>query len=168
MVFLGAKYQDEIFAIIDPEYVPKEFGGTCEWELPKGGPIPDYNLKFPVDDRDWQKVTVPRSDKFCVSIEFSEPLENSGTKPSIAWEFKTGDYDIEFSVIYSDSPTSTTTTDLIPKNKVSSYITAVIGKIEVEKPGLYQLTWDNTYSWTRSKKLEYILTITGNHKLSSK
>jgi len=160
MVFLGSDFHAEIAKLIDPIYLPKEFGGTTEWSMPKGGSIAKLNMKFPEDKRPWAKVTVGRSDKHKIVIHIPKVSEQQ----IIKWEFRTKDYDIAFGLLHSDSKDAPTS-EIIKIEKVSSNTTTISGAHRVEKPGLYHLVWDNSSSWTRSKEMELILSVEGDHSI---
>jgi len=166
MIFLGSDYK-EIFQVVDSAFVPVEFGGTCEWELPKGGPITNYNLQFPVDERVWKKVVVPRADKFAETVHF--PNYSPEMEGVVKWEFKTKDYDIEFGVFHSET-LEHNRSPIVKSEKVQSNVFTISGSLKLTKSGYYHFTWDNTFSWTRSKDLEFILEIEGGgeHKIVQK
>ncbi|KAH8859776.1 SEC14-like protein [Schistosoma japonicum] len=50
--------------------------------------------------------------------------------------------------------------EIIPMKRVSSHEKIVQGNLVVEKPGVYIFALDNTYSWTKSKRLWYHLSVT--------
>jgi len=149
----SSNYKEIMFKIVDPSMVPVDLGGTCAWVLPKGGPIPNYNLKFPEDTREWTKVNVPRADKFILNKHFSNETND------FKLEFRTKDYDIDFGIFYSgENPQfQESNLSIIPNEKVQSQISPIIKVVKIEKAGYYHLVWDNTFSWTKSKDLEYIL-----------
>jgi len=46
---------------------------------------------------------------------------------------------------------------LIQVERVESQKSTVHGMFQAEKPGEYVLYWDNSYSWSRSKELKYVV-----------
>ncbi|CAH8484215.1 unnamed protein product [Schistosoma turkestanicum] len=65
--------------------------------------------------------------------------------------------------ITSDSNTTQETyIEVIPMKRISSHEKIVQGTLSVEESGVYFLALDNTYSWTKSKRLWYHLSVTGS------
>ncbi|CAH8498020.1 unnamed protein product [Schistosoma intercalatum] len=63
--------------------------------------------------------------------------------------------------VTSDSSKSPDTyIEMIPMKRVSSHEKIVQGTLSVENSGVYILVLDNTYSWTKSKRLWYHLSVT--------
>ena len=66
----------------------------------------------------------------------------------VAWQFKTRKFDIGFSTTFNNRPQS-------PYSRDNSNDEYVRGFYVCPEVGIFQLSWDNSYSWRRSKLLIY-------------
>merc|ERR1712012_835755 len=74
---------------------------------------------------------------------------------SVYWEFALEGYDLSFSIVSrSQGVGGAEEHVVVPEETLSSGIVHS-GSFKAEKPGTVVLTWDNSYSWTRSKTLAY-------------
>jgi hypothetical protein len=131
------------------------------------GPIAKLGLTFPKDEREWKQITVGRSSKHTTVIHFPRQARD-GDRHVIAWEFKTADYDIAFGVLHShDAHVNSERADnsLVAVDRVNSHEMPICGRWELkaEEHGYFHLVWDNSSSYLRSKSLQYILSIEGEH-----
>lgn len=145
-------------------------GGTCAWKLPLAGSISKLNLTFPKDEREWKQVTVSRAAKHTTVIHFPRQARE-GERHVISWEFKTTDYDISFGVLHSTQHVKEADTGnanpLVPVDRVNSHEMPITGRWELkaEESGYVHLVWDNSSSYLRSKSLQFILSVEGEHSL---
>jgi len=104
-----------------------------------------------ITPKTFNTAVVPRSGEFELSFQL-----DAGTV--FYYEFKTEDYDVGFGIKYQKvkghPPEQFSEIKRYESNSIP-----VWGKIHVEKPGVYTLIWDNSYSWTRSKDLLYITSV---------
>ncbi|XP_035222711.1 SEC14-like protein 2 [Stegodyphus dumicola] len=71
----------------------------------------------------------------------------------IEWEFETNK-DIGFSLLYKENNTEETKVkELIPKQRIHTCISEETGVFKCERPGIYIIEFDNTYSWMFQKEI---------------
>ena len=75
----------------------------------------------------------------------------------LQWEFTSEGYDIGFGVflVAESKKTGEPVNELVALDKRSSHLVPEDGGLTCEKIGTYTVKFDNSYSWTRSKKLHY-------------
>eukprot|EP01129_Flabellula_baltica_P001348 TRINITY_DN11228_c0_g1_i1.p1 TRINITY_DN11228_c0_g1~~TRINITY_DN11228_c0_g1_i1.p1 ORF type:complete len:371 (-),score=85.00 TRINITY_DN11228_c0_g1_i1:58-1170(-) len=124
-----------IFSRILPEdEIPIFAGGTKEGVAPGGK---GHNW------RGTREINIPRSDTYIKQFEVKE----AGSEISYYFDC---DRDIKFSINYEGSI-------ILDLGKVKKHEGSVIA----EETGTYQLVFDNTYSWTKSKTINYKKTVYG-------
>lgn len=154
---LGANYTDTLLEYIDADQLPAFLGGSltdpdgnprCVTMINQGGEVPEkYFLDIKEIYEHMSVSTITRGDK----LELDYLIEKPGS--ILRWEFKTEDYDIGFGVNHTENGV---TTAILPMKRVNSHHVAEDGSITCKKPGTYTLRFDNSYSWTKGKKLFYV------------
>lgn len=129
------------------EDLPIPYGGDYSYTFPEKKDYKYFKKLFDSVKLKWEKEHVSRSGVF----ELPFKLDKDQT---LTWEFKTKDYDISFGVFYRDANNKETAH--IESTRVNSQTKTITGTLLVDKPGLYILRWDNSYSWTRGKDLLYV------------
>jgi metal transporter CNNM len=133
---------------ISPEFLPKRYGGTLEYDLPQRLPIEDLKKELAgIPPKQWISAVVPRSEEFSKSFD----LEAGSV---FHYEFKTADYDVGFGIKFRKA-NGHPIEPFIESKRFDSNVIPAWGRFKVEKAGTYILVWDNTYSWTRGKDLFY-------------
>ncbi|XP_063448781.1 retinal-binding protein-like [Mytilus trossulus] len=152
----GGDYKDLLLRYIDADNLPACYGGkltdpdgnpNCASMIGQGGPVPkefylentDFNLQL-------QSATVPNGDK--LYLEYI--VEKTGSV--LSWEFKTEEHDISFGLFLWENEKYK---ELLPIERTDSNVVIQDGTYTCEKSGKYFLCFDNSFSWTRSKKLRY-------------
>ena len=90
-------------------------------------------------------------------------LEYKVTEPGsiLHWYFRTEGYDIGFGVYRKEEGQSNGRMDeIIALDKRESHLMAEDGCYTCNKQGIYVVKFDNSYSWTKSKKLHYQIGLT--------
>ncbi|WAR03476.1 RALB-like protein [Mya arenaria] len=73
--------------------------------------------------------------------------------PPAPWAFRSEEYDMGFGVqLVQDSGKAHF---LVPLQRVNSHLVAEDGAVVCDQPGTYKLVFDNSFSWTRAKKVYY-------------
>jgi len=128
---------------IDLESFPRVFGGKCTCEkdvcIEGGGPIietPDVNFK---------EVTVGARDVYTETVHISKH------GATLAWEFSTVSYNIQFGIVYENGEN---VEESVPLQKVESHESSQSGSLTCKK-GKYHIKWDNTHSMLRAKTLKF-------------
>ncbi|CAG7636611.1 unnamed protein product [Allacma fusca] len=150
------KWKKAVLTGIPSNQLPKHWGGTkegndeyCSNTVCMGGTVPTKyyaNGQVSTDGSDDITLTVGAGSKFEMDLDIAVP--NS----SLKWNFKTDGYDIGFSVKFENK-------EVVPYRRVDSHKTREEGSITCDRTGIYQLSFDNTYSRLRSKTLHYFVTI---------
>ncbi|KAK2170799.1 hypothetical protein NP493_1141g00043 [Ridgeia piscesae] len=160
---LGRNWKEVLLRAVDKDQLPAYWGGDavdpegdahCRSQIAQGGKIPSsYYLKEQVSlDRDkMEKVTLQKGTKFDLKFHAKEP------EVIIRWLFETEDCDIGFGVLYraEDGPDNGSWEEVVPVNRVNSYLVPEDGSIVCGKAGIYMLRFDNSYSWVHGKTLYY-------------
>jgi len=137
---------------ISPDNLPKKYGGNMDYDLPARKELDVLKAELgKITPKTFNSAVVPRSGEFELSFQL-----DAGTV--FYYEFKTEDYDVGFGIKYQKVKGHPPEQFYEIKRYESNSI-PVWGKIHVEKPGVYTLIWDNSYSWTRSKDLLYITSV---------
>ncbi|KAK3577712.1 hypothetical protein CHS0354_000410 [Potamilus streckersoni] len=154
---LGADTKEFLLKHIDADQLPAYLGGTltdpdgnprCITMICQGGDVPEkYYLDSSELLQHMQEATIPRGDKILVEFEVGSPGS------ILRWEFKTEDHDVGFGVLLKDGQKNV---PIVPVKRVNSHLVAEDGSIVCDMAGTYLLCFDNTFSWTRSKKIYYL------------
>jgi len=139
----GAK----MLAVIPEEYVPKELGGKSEYLISQvgGGELSKYTSHLPK----------PFKVQIAAWKDFTKEVEADKAGTNIGWEFSTESYDIGFEVTGPNGEV------VVPYQRHNSNVKVVSGLHSAENPGKYLLRWDNSYSYTNTKTLNYSIFVDG-------
>uniref|UniRef100_A0A6B2L6M4 CRAL-TRIO domain-containing protein n=1 Tax=Arcella intermedia TaxID=1963864 RepID=A0A6B2L6M4_9EUKA len=146
VVILGSNYQEELKKVIPPDSLPKEYGGELDY-LPKGGGSIKELLH--------QHNPTPKMQKTDIAYSFSVTVKVP-KGAHLGWQFKTKHYDISFSLFFHETEDGERTTVLEAKRE-ESHKGVIEGVEQANDDGYFTLFWDNSYSWTRSKHLKYLI-----------
>lgn len=162
ILVLGSDYKDELLKLISPEELPAFLGGQqtdpdgdprCITKVNWGGKIPEsYYLKDLVNTDKMTSSTVAAGQKLVLDINVS----NKGSV--LRWEFMTDDCDIAFGV-RRILPNDSGYNEVVPVERIKCHVVPEDGSYLCEDSGIYQVIFDNTYSWSRAKKLWYTVEV---------
>jgi len=157
---LGSDYLDVLTQEIDIDVIPSNLGGNAP-AISGGGPYynPGEEQVKSVGDP-WEVATVPRSGVHEKEVVITE------RGSIIFWEFSTEDHDVGFGVFYKRAGEDERIEDL-PVKRYDSNLEVIRDLLVANKPGTYILHWDNTFSWTKRKFLEYRYNVLAPSLLSS-
>lgn len=166
-------WQEELLKVVDADILPAFLGGKrtdpdgnplCKTVITSGGDVDEkYFIKTKdgcalAKDPDAKKLTVSRRSKYNVVIKVAE------ASSFIEWEFQTESKDIEFGVYYKETADQSKLKELVQKQRVEANLGSEAGLQTCEKPGIYILIFDNTYSWLQQKEIycrAYVVTPMG-------
>lgn len=163
---LGGDWKTEILEYIDKDNLPEYYGGKCRdpdgdplcrSRICYGGDVPlTYycNENYKTDsltEESYQVGCVKRGTALKLSFE----VESAGSV--LSWQYKSLDHDIGFGVFFTEKGKagSKAVEEMIPTERRDCHMIPEEGSILCEKPGIYILRFDNSYSWTRNKKILY-------------
>lgn len=163
---LGVDWKTELLEYIDEDNLPEYYGGTCR--DPNGDPLCRSKICYGGDvpesyyHKDNNKTEIWTNEQYevgCVkrgtALKLNFEVEVPGSV--LSWQYKSVDHDIGFGVFYSEkgSKHSKDLEEKIPTERRNCHMIPEEGSILCEKPGIYILRFDNSYSWTRNKKILY-------------
>jgi len=134
----ASNYYDEFVTLVEEELLPVYLGGTRENVAPGGG---SDSSAFFNDEDHIEEIVVPARDSRRIQIEVE--LDNT----ILEWKFMVESNDIKLNLLDSNG-----------KAIEQTQAPSSIGNITASA-GTYTLEFDNKYSWTRQKKIEYTLTM---------
>ena len=171
-IFGKQGWKETILSQLPAEVIPKYWGGTkvdadgnpkCPSIVCLGGKVPEFYYtqnKFSNSKNKSSMHTLNIGKGSCEKLEYKITIPNS----KIKWEFLTDDYDIEFGLDYKgDSELEI----LFQHERVNSHMNVEEGEMLCRNTGTYILSFDNTYSYLRPKKVYYNVEILGPSVLSS-
>lgn len=160
------KWQPVLLEAIEHDQLPAHFGGTLTdpdgnprytTKICQGGKIPKsyYSQKTnntsPPENTVFTTAVIKKGKKLC--LPFIAAVENSILK----WEFRVEDHDIKFGVSCQDLDGTESTP--VPVRKIDCHQSYETGVITCPAPATYNVIFDNSYSYIRSKKLHYSITM---------
>jgi len=159
-------WKKKVLERIDASELPVHWGGTrtdpdgdpyCKSKICMGGKVPEsYNVAKTnfVDMDNFTTGTVGRGSS--LQINYDVNVANS----ILRWQFMTDDNDIGFGVFKKTAEERQNKGDMeevVPTDRVNSHMVPEDGSVICKEPGTYVIRFDNTYSWVRSKKVQYLL-----------
>ncbi|CAH1802272.1 unnamed protein product [Owenia fusiformis] len=156
---LGGNFKEELLKYIDTEELPAFLGGSqtdpdgdpkCPSKICWGGDVPE---EFFLKDISVTENMVTSSVDPGKTKDLKFQIEKPGTM--LRWEFKTENYDIGFGLKFT-SPNGETH-DVMPVERVNSHMVPEDGDHICTEAGEYTIVFDNSFSWTRDKKLFYVI-----------
>ncbi|XP_050304373.1 SEC14-like protein 2 [Anthonomus grandis grandis] len=162
------KWKGKLLEHISPDQLPKHFGGDLEdpdgdpryiTKINQGGKVPKsfYTKNLQIDENATSKheyitTVIKKGDK--VTLEY--PVEEEGC--FLRWDFKTEDHDIRFGITLKDADGNAS--PAVRHTRVSSHEIDESGVLACQAPATYTVTFDNSYSLLRNKKLHYCIYVT--------
>ncbi|GBN38869.1 SEC14-like protein 2 [Araneus ventricosus] len=155
-------YKEDLLKAIDADVLPAFLGGTRT--DPDGNPKCPSTIKLAVavpkkcyKTKNMHRLKEqPEARKLIVSRKSKMPIELSVVEAGsvIEWEFETESKDIGFALSYKESANNKSEgVELIPKQRIDTNFQTETGMFQCEKPGVYILMFDNSYSWIYQKEI---------------
>ncbi|XP_071849345.1 SEC14-like protein 2 [Apostichopus japonicus] len=157
----GSNWQKSVTKYIDPDILPKHWGGNrvdengnpkCPEIVRLGGKVPEsYYVKDHLkSDESLTKLVIGKSSHKELKYQVVVP------KSAIRYQFKTDEGEISFGITYVQKGKDPVI--ILPVQKVQSHITSVDGEIATEEMGSYVIRFDNS-AMLKSKTLSYLIEI---------
>ncbi|XP_048763244.2 retinal-binding protein-like [Ostrea edulis] len=153
---IGGDYKEYLLKYIDATNLPVCYGGaltdpdgdpTCRTMICYGGEVPKhYYLQTADFQEQMQSAVIPRGEKLNIDVQ----VDRKGS--ILKWEFRTEDYDIGFGVFYQSSSGSV---PVVQTSRANSHVVSEDGSYICDELGTYTLCFDNSFSWTRNKRIYY-------------
>jgi len=105
---------------------------------------------------EWFQLKIAAGETITLEYKVDDRLDAFDS--SLRWAFDTEGYDIGFSLNLNGEKGKSDS--IIAYQRVDSHLDKQGGNLRLEKPGKYVLTFDNSYSRSRSKILNYSVTLT--------
>lgn len=142
---LGADYKTELLKHIDAQELPREYGGTSDFEVPHA----DYT-GLHVESMDPPLTTTVIS----AGGKFEQTLESGALGLSASWFFRTVSKDVRFFVQWLPEGGSP---EVVIDERIDASERRAQGSFVSEGRGRLVFLWDNTFSWTTSKTVKWHL-----------
>jgi hypothetical protein len=133
--------KEKVYKVCNKDSMPIRLGGNSDKDIGLGGPVGKPSMKLA---HKCKYVDVARSGSYDTSIDFAEG-------DVVAWQFKCKYYDIGFCLSFEGKG------DIVPSQRHDADKRVIDGSVTIQKTGKYTFTWDNSYSWTKSKQIKYNL-----------
>ncbi|XP_057372740.1 SEC14-like protein 2 [Daphnia carinata] len=149
---------------IDADQFPSFYGGTltdpdgnpkCPSKFNMGGEVPHiYYLSNngPVAKDYMETLNVMAGVGGKKKLKFNADVPES----IMRWQFMTEGGDTSFRIYSKDSKSNE---DLVPLVRVDSHLAMEEGQVTCDQPGKYVFEFDNSFSYLRSKKVRYHITV---------
>ncbi|XP_050715606.1 SEC14-like protein 2 [Eriocheir sinensis] len=174
-IFGRSGWKEVLLKDISPDELPHHWGGSrtdpdgnpkCPSQICLGGEVPKKyylslsksNLSKLTEDDNLSSVTLSKGGKKRLKYEVKKPGSH------LRWEFRTEDFDIGFGV--SRKVKKGEEEVLVPLQRVNSQLVTEEGYLVCTEPGTYVITFDNEFSYVRSKKVLYMATVVEPDKLT--
>ncbi|XP_046633910.1 SEC14-like protein 2 [Daphnia pulicaria] len=154
------QWKAALLADIDPDQLPASYGGTmtdpdgnpnCITKVNMGGVVPNsYYFNCKPDTRNKKPLSISRGSK--EQLEFQ--VNQAATV--LRWDFHSEDSDIAFAVYRKQG---SELIPVVPYDRVDCDLSAEEGAIDCYDTGVYIVEFDNSFSYFRSKKIWYSITI---------
>ncbi|KFM60422.1 SEC14-like protein 2, partial [Stegodyphus mimosarum] len=155
-------WKEALLKNIDADVLPAFLGGTrtdpdgnpaCKTFINYGGLVPEH---YYIRRSSKQFSQLPGIKKYTITRMSKIELIMTVTEPGsyIEWEFETKSKDIGFSLLYKeDNMDNSKVKELIPKQRIDTYMSSEMGMYKCERPGIYIIVFDNSYSWMFQKEV---------------
>jgi hypothetical protein len=162
------KWKKAILETIDPSNLPQHYGGNltdpdgnprCITRVNQGGKVPKHLYKRSFEQnpdsvtaKQYTTAVIKKGEKLLLDYIVAD--EGCFLK----WEFRTESHDIRFGVTLKDADGNSTA--VVPHKRVAAHQIDESGVVACQSPATYTVTFDNSYSLLRSKKLHYEILVT--------
>lgn len=167
-IFGQSGWKEALRKDIDPDQLPQHWGGSrtdpdgnpkCPSQICLGGEVPKKyylslsksNLSKLTENDNLSSITLSKGGKKRLKYEVKKPGSH------LRWEFRTEDFDIGFGVSRKQKKGEEEV--LVPVQRVNSQLVTEEGYLVCTEPGTYVVTFDNEFSYVRSKKVLYSVSV---------
>ncbi|XP_028269425.1 SEC14-like lipid binding 8 isoform X1 [Parambassis ranga] len=163
ILVLGDNWQEALLKYIDAEELPVIYGGKltdpdgdpcCRSRINHVGPVPpSYYVRDHVKVDYEQCMTVTRGSSQQLDYEILFP------GCVLRWQFATESADIGFGVFLKakrgERKKAAQMEEIVPSQRYNSHLVPEDGSLTCERPGVYVLRFDNTYSLFQAKRVSF-------------
>ncbi|XP_070759972.1 SEC14-like protein 2 isoform X2 [Enoplosus armatus] len=160
---LAANWQEVLLKYIDEEELPAIYGGKltdpdgdprCRTRINHVGPVPSsYYVRDHVKVDYEQCMTVSRGSSQQLDFEILFP------GCVLRWQFATEGADIGFGVFMKarrgEWKKAAQMQEIVPSQRYNAHLVPEDGSLTCERPGVYVLRFDNTYSIFQAKRISF-------------
>lgn len=160
------KWQKALKEFIHDDQLPKHYGGTmvdpdgnpkCPSKVRQGGKVPKSYYTENLNDinntgKEYVTTTIKKGHK--LALDFTVEEEGRFLK----WDFTTEEHDIRFGVTCKDVDGNVI--PAVRHRRVASHQMGESGVLACKAPSTYTVTFDNSYSMMRGKKIHYSVFVT--------
>ncbi|CAG9864035.1 unnamed protein product [Phyllotreta striolata] len=159
------KWKPVLLSTITPDNLPEHYGGNLRdpdgnpkytTVIKQGGKIPESFYKRNVETPDFAKEFIKTVIKKGSKLVLDFIVIEEGCY--LRWDFKTEGHDIKFGVTLKDE--NGVESPVVRYKRVAAHQIDESGVIACQAPATYFVTFDNTYSIFRNKKLTYRIWVT--------
>uniref|UniRef100_A0A0P5RR80 Cral/trio domain-containing protein n=1 Tax=Daphnia magna TaxID=35525 RepID=A0A0P5RR80_9CRUS len=154
------QWKAAILAEVDPEELPAAYGGSmtdpdgnpnCITIVNMGGEVPkSYYFSCKPDTANKKTLSVSSGSK--EHLEFQVDKAGSVLK----WNFHCEDGDIVFAVYRKQG---SALIPIVPADRVDCQMSPEEGELDCDETGVYVVEFDNGFSYLRSKKIWYVISV---------
>uniref|UniRef100_A0A665TYN1 SEC14-like lipid binding 8 n=1 Tax=Echeneis naucrates TaxID=173247 RepID=A0A665TYN1_ECHNA len=164
---LGANWQEVLLKYIDAEELPAIYGGKltdpdgdprCRTKINHVGPVPpSYYVRDHVKVDYEQCMTVSRGS--------SQQMDYDILFPGcvLRWQFASENADIGFGVFLKakkgEWKKAAQMQEVVPSQRYNAHLVPEDGSLTCERPGVYVLRFDNTYSIFQAKRISFTVEV---------
>eukprot|EP01062_Namystynia_karyoxenos_P064647 TRINITY_DN5766_c0_g3_i1.p1 TRINITY_DN5766_c0_g3~~TRINITY_DN5766_c0_g3_i1.p1 ORF type:complete len:417 (+),score=133.57 TRINITY_DN5766_c0_g3_i1:115-1251(+) len=130
----------ELRQLVDPERLPIHLGSAAG------------DAAVSLEGPGQGQVSVPRGK----DLEMVVPLKSS---EAAEWRFSVQSHDVGFHANFHPGSPGTPHTPVSAPGRHAAADGAVNGRFTAGEDGVLALRWDNTFSWTRSKQIDYLVKV---------
>ncbi|XP_061656940.1 SEC14-like protein 2 [Syngnathoides biaculeatus] len=162
IIVLGSNWQEVLRAHVDAEQLPAAYGGTrtdpdgdprCRTMINYGGTVPrSYYIRNTVKVQYDNVVTVSRGAVLQLEYDVSAPGS------LLRCQFASDGGDIGFGVSLRRRKTAAVL-DVVPAQRCNAHLVPEDNVVACPEVGVYVLSFDNTYSVLRSKRVSYTVEV---------
>lgn len=172
---LGANWQEVLLKHIDAEELPAYYGGKltdpdgdprCRTRINHVGPVPpSYYVRDHVKVDYEQCMTVSRGSSQQLDYEILFP------GCVLRWQFASESADIGFGVFLKakkgEWKKAAQMEEVVPSQRYNTHLVPEDGSLTCERPGVYVLRFDNTYSIFQAKRISFTVEVLLPDRLQS-
>uniref|UniRef100_A0A0P5M7D1 Cral/trio domain-containing protein n=1 Tax=Daphnia magna TaxID=35525 RepID=A0A0P5M7D1_9CRUS len=154
------QWKPVVLANVIAEETPASYGGTladpdgnpnCVTLVNMGGEVPkSYYFSGKPDTTNKKSLTISSGSKEHLEIQ----VKDAGAL--LKWDFHSEDSDIAFAVYYKKG---SELVPVVPHDRVDCHMAAEEGEIQCDEAGTYVIEFDNHFSYLRSKKIWYSISV---------
>ena len=153
------KAAEFLYLIMHDREVPGDFKGALESEGLEGLFEDECYDKAQMAAVELKELKINSGFPICAEIKPGEKTAYyvEVTQPSsvLSWGFATEDYDISYTI----SRMNTHEEVLFKGERIACDTSPVISALLVDSPGLYKFEWNNSFSWFRSKRIRFRISV---------